>query len=170
MFIESFNQTIDIWIQALEQYSFTQLCTRPAVKSWSPGQLYLHLINDTHYYIEQIKTCITTNDNSMEKASPGATIMFCNNEFPDAIIEGHPDNSLIPQPGSKEQLLHSLIKLKDEINRVDSLISTSVFKGKTNHPGFNYLGAGEWFQLAEMHFRHHLRQKKRMDDFLKANR
>jgi len=45
------------------------------------------------------------------------------------------------------------------------LISKSNHKGKTKHPGLNYFSADEWFRFAEMHFRHHERQKKRIDDF-----
>ncbi len=45
--------------------------------------------------------------------------------------------------------------------------SNSNFYGKSLHPGFRYLAADEWLQLAEMHLRHHFRQKTRIDDFLK---
>lgn len=60
-----------------------------------------------------------------------------------------------------------LTNLKDEINKVEILISKSSFKGKTKHPGLGYFNASEWLRFAEMHFRHHLKQKKRIDDFLK---
>jgi hypothetical protein len=63
-----------------------------------------------------------------------------------------------------------LIKLKTEITTIGILISTSQFRGKTKHPGLNYFNANEWFQFAEMHFRHHLRQKKRIEEFLKGTR
>jgi hypothetical protein len=45
-------------------------------------------------------------------------------------------------------------------------ITESPFGGKTKHPGLGYFSAHEWLQFADMHFRHHLRQKKRIDDFL----
>jgi len=168
--IEDLNHTIDIWIKELEQYDFTRLCAKPSPNGWSLGQVYTHLIDQAKYYIEQIKICVSTNDNALEEASPGAKKMFLNNEFPDEIIEGPLTNSHIPQPGSKEQLMSDLMNLKDEINNVEILISKSPFKGKTKHPGLKYFSANEWFQFAEMHFRHHLRQKKRIDDFLKINR
>lgn len=53
------------------------------------------------------------------------------------------------------------------MNNVEMLISKSPFKGKTKHPGLDYFSAIEWLQFAEMHLRHHLRQKKRIDHFLK---
>ncbi len=53
MLIDDFNHTIDIWIKELKQYDFIQLCAKPSPKSWSLGQVYMHLIEDTNYYIEQ---------------------------------------------------------------------------------------------------------------------
>jgi len=166
MSIDDFNYTIDIWIKELEKYDFDQLCTKPSSTTWSLGQMYMHLIEDTGYYIEQIKICLSNNENATEDAAPAAKIMFANNSFPDEIIEGAPSNLYMPQPESKEQLLHSLDNIKTEMNTLAILINESLFKGKTKHPGLNYFSASEWLQFADMHFRHHLRQKKRIDDFL----
>ena len=95
--------------------------------------------------------------------------MFLNNDFPDAILEGPPSNAFTPQPESKDQLLTELLQLKDEMTKAEALIAASQFNGKTKHSGLGYFTASEWMQFAEMHFRHHLRQKKRLDDFLKKN-
>ena len=167
MLIENFNRTIDSWIKALEHYNFTQLCTKPSANSWSLGQVYIHLIEDTKYYIEQIKICITTNDHVNEEASINARKMLLDNDFPDAILEGNPANAYVPQPASKEQLVSSLAGIKNEMNNLYRMALKSPFNGKTKHPGLNYFSAGEWLQFADMHFRHHLRQKRRIDHFLK---
>jgi hypothetical protein len=166
---EDLNQVINIWIKELEQYNFDHLCAKPSPNNWSLGQVCMHLIKDSNYYIEQIKVCVSTNNNANEEASHYAKKLFLNNDFPDKIIEGAPANSHMPQPDTKEQLIKLLMKLKDEIHDVEILISKSLCKGKTKHPGLGYFNANEWLQFAEMHFRHHLRQKKRIDDFLKIN-
>lgn len=169
MLIDDFNHIVDSWINGLERYHFTQLYIKPSPDGWSLGQLYRHLIDDTNFYMDQIRICISTNDHADEDASPAAKNMFSNNEFPDERIEGAPSNSSIPQPASKEQLSVSLEKIKNEMNRLATLMAASKYKGKTKHPGLNYLNAHEWLQFAEMHFRHHLTQKKRLDEFLKMN-
>jgi hypothetical protein len=61
---------------------------------------------------------------------------------------------------------NALLQVKDEINNLTILISTNWRWGKTKHPGFGYFSAHECLQFADMHFRHHLRQKKRIDDLL----
>jgi len=65
----------------------------------------MHLIENTNYYVDQIKMCVSTNDNIMGEASPEAKTMFLNNEFPDEVIEGPPENLDTPQPDNKEQLI-----------------------------------------------------------------
>jgi len=167
MLIENFNRTIDIWIRALEGYDYDQLTARPSPTSWSLGQVYMHLLDDTSYYIEQIKVCVTNNDQASEQPTAAGKIMLLNNDFPDEILEGAPSNAYITQPESKEQLTADMLNLKTTMNNAATLISERPFHGKTKHPGLGYFGANEWLQFADMHLRHHLRQKRRIDDFLK---
>ena len=168
MLIENFNRTIDIWIRALEGYGYHQLTARPSPTSWSIGQVYMHLLDDTSYYIEQIQVCLTNNDQASEQPTPAGKIMLLNNDFPDEILEGAPSNAYIPQPESKDQLTADMLSLKMAMNNAATLISESPFHGKTQHPGLGYFSAIEWLQFADMHLRHHLRQKTRIDDFLEG--
>jgi len=54
-----------------------------------------------------------------------------------------------------------------EMEQAAELISSNQPKGKSKHPGLGYFSAEEWLQFAEMHFRHHLTQKKLIDNYLK---
>ena len=166
MRIENFNHTVDLWIKALEGYDYDQLTARPSTTSWSIGQVYMHLLGDTSFYIEQIQVCVTTNDHATDQPTPAGKIMLLNNDFPDEMLEGAPSNAFMPQPESKEQLMKDLLNLKAAMNNAATLISESPVHGKTRHPGLDYFNADEWLQFADMHLRHHLRQKKRIDTFL----
>ena len=165
MFITDFNQTIDTWIMAIRQYSYKQLCTHPNENSWSIGQVCMHLLSDTNWFIEQIKICVANNDNTDKTMEPFAQSLFNANSFPDKKLT-NPANVNIPQPQSKETLLQLFIQLKKDMNDVSFQIVNSNWKGKTKHPGFNYFNANEWLQFAEMHLRHHLKQKIRIEKFL----
>ncbi len=166
--MDDFNRTLDIWINDLPGKTFEQLCVKPSSKSWSLGQVYVHLIENTLYYLEQAKVCLATNDHASDEMSDHAKEMFANNQFPDMLIEGPAENATTPQPTSKEELLLGMQNLKSEANRLANLMSVSAFKGKTKHPGLLYFNASEWLQFGEMHMRHHLRQKKRIEEFLKS--
>jgi hypothetical protein len=169
MLSDDFNQALDLWITALDNYNITELTKKPSINNWSIGQVYMHLIENTTYYIEQIKICLSNSDNEFREASPVANAIFFSNDLPDTLIEGPPSNNNTPQPKCKEDLLNSLYYLRNEMNSLYPLISQSRFTGKTKHPGLLYFNAAEWFQFAEMHLRHHLRQKKRLDEFLKTS-
>ncbi len=166
MVIDNFNLTVEIWIKELKPINFIQLCAKPTPASWSLGQVYMHLIDATRYFLGQVTICAASDDHTSEEMSAEAKLMFACNEFPNIIMEGPPSNADTPQPESKEELIRYLLELKEDINHVPLLMSASSHKGKTKHPGLNYFNAHEWFQFAEMHFRHHLRQKKRIDEFL----
>lgn len=163
---ENSNHTLDLWIQAVEQNNFERICAKPTPTSWSLGQVCMHLIGETSHYLKQIHICLATDDNANKEMTAHAKSMFRNNEFPDELIEGPPSNDNTPQPRSKEELLNALLKLKDELNKAAALVSTRSGKGKTKHPGLHYFTAREWLQFADMHMRHHLRQKKRIEEFL----
>ncbi len=165
MLIKDFDHAIDTWIEAIQQYNFEQLCTQPDKNSWSVGQVCMHLVNDTNWFIEQIKICVSNNDNADETMLAYAQAMFSNNSFPNERLT-NPANVNMPQPESKEALIQLFINLKNDMNSTATRIADSDFKGKTKHPGFNYFNAGEWLQFAEMHLRHHLKQRKRIDEFL----
>ena len=165
----SCDAIIDTWIKALDEYNVIQLTAKPSETSWSIGQLYMHLIQATNYFIKQLHACATSSDNADGEPQPDARLMFMNNDFPDVRLDGPPSNAVTPQPTGKQQLIDGLTKLKVELGKAERLISQTSFKGKAKHFALGYFTAAQWLQFAEMHFRHHLRQKKRLDMFLQQS-
>ena len=145
---------------------------------FDPGRHFVHHIGfltvnpvyrDTNFFIEQIILCLISNDNVNEEPTGNGKLMLRRNEFPDMKIEGDPSNALIPQPGSADELMNKLNEVKNRLNDLFVQYQATTFAGKSKHPGLGFFSAGQWFQFADMHFRHHLRQKKRIDDFLQTN-
>jgi DinB superfamily len=168
--LKSLNQSIDIWKETIKENDFESICIKPDEKNWSLGQVVIHLLEDTKFYFDQIKICLNSNENSQQEMTSEGKLIFKNQAFPDIQIEGNPLNNLIPQSQSKEMLLSGLIALKDEANTLYFEISNTSSLGKNKHPGLGYFNAMEWFQFAEMHFRHHLRQKLRIENYLQNSR
>ena len=170
MIIDDFNTTIDTWIKDLDRYSLYELSARSDPRGWSLGQVYMHLIEETKYYMEQMDSCLRYNENALEQMDDRGKVMFANNSFPDRRIKGDPFISeKVPQPQSKSQLQKDMLQLKHEMNEIGSKVISSETVGKTAHPGHGYFSAGEWLQYAEMHMRHHLKQKGRLEEELKLN-
>jgi hypothetical protein len=165
--LDQFNQTIDCWINYLDDYSFETLVAKPIPGSWSLGQVYVHILADTPYHVEQMKAALETNNNSDEQMHANAKWMFDNNGFPEIQIDGPGTDDNTPQPLSKEMLLQQLIAIRGDVNVLYRSNDFSKSKGKTRHPGLLFFSAMEWLRFTEMHMRHHFLQKLRIDKALK---
>ncbi|MBL7876061.1 MAG: DinB family protein [Cyclobacteriaceae bacterium] len=165
-FLEAFTKTMNYWISSVSNYSLAELQARPDTKSWSLGQVYYHLIEETVWYCQQIEKCFTNQMNTQEVMTEKARLMFATNEFPDIRIVGDPFISdKVPQPESVEQLVRDMEQLKADVLTLYARVKENT-KGKSKHPGLGYFSASEWFQYIEMHMRHHMRQKARLDFYL----
>lgn len=164
--VQQFNETISQWINYLNDYTIAMLHVLPQQGGWSLGQVYVHLIDDTKYQLQQMKDALLQDKYYEEDMHSNAREMFRQHAFPDIRIEGPATGTIIPQPDSKEVLLEALIQIKDEVNNLHQTYDLSAAKGKSLHPGLLFFTALEWLQFMEMHMRHHFRQKKRIDNQL----
>lgn len=167
--IAEFNKTIQQWIAFLDDYSFETLLRKPRPGAWSMGQLYIHLLVSTEFFIEQAKKAAATDRHHDKSMHEDAKRMFAANSFPPMILEGPDNDSNITQPESKEEIVLRLNRIKHDIGSFDVAFDETRPAGKTRHPGLLYFSATEWLQFAEMHLRHHFLQKKRIDTFLAEN-
>jgi myosin-crossreactive antigen len=158
--LKQFNSTIKAWIDYLDDYTIEMLQQHVTGSVWSLGQVYTHIIDDTTYFVTQMKIAAATDDNNEQMPQAGAKELFTNNAFPDIKIAGPATDTFIQQPDSIAALLQALEQIRDEVNK---LFSSEIHNGKTAHPGLGYFTAKEWLQFADIHMRHHFRQKKRID-------
>ena len=165
--LKQFNDTIQHWIDQLNNYSIDMLRQRPQTDAWSLGQVYIHIIEDTTFYLEQMQAALASKNRNAERSMRSrARAMFDDNEFPDMALENPFNDPDLRQPESMDELIQALLLIKAEANRLFHHIDLSTAKGKTEHPGFAFFDAFEWLQFGEMHMRHHLRQKRRIDEKL----
>jgi len=162
--MKPFNHAIDLWIAELGHYSLAQLHARSIDSDWSLGQVYMHLLSETEWYVEQMEICLTSDSGASGQMVDKAKVMFVNNEFAGERIKGDPLAAKnIPQPVSIVSLRTELGVLRSKLTRLTLEIAKSDAVGKTRHPGLGYFSALEWLQFSDMHMRHHLRQKQRID-------
>lgn len=166
LLLRSFNETIQKWIDFLDNYTLERLRQKPDENSWSLGQVYTHITDDTAWFVEQMAEAMQTSENSEKEMHEHTRSMIQNNCFPDIMIEGPSTGIYIPQPGSKEEMRQKLLIIKAEVNALYASFDLSKAIGKTRHPGLLYFNTLDWLQFAEMHLRHHFRQKKRIDEML----
>lgn len=163
LLLHAFNDTIQKWIDFLDDYTLEMLCQKPDDNSWSLGQVYTHITDDTAWFVEQMAAAMQTQADSDKKMHEHARSMLQNNSFPDVMIEGPATGVFIKQPESKEEVRLKLSVIKAEVNNLYAMFDPSKTVGKTRHPGLLYFNTLDWLQFAETHLRHHLRQKARID-------
>lgn len=167
--IQDFNQTLDLWATSLAQYEEDAFVLQPDKENWSIGQLYMHLIEETNWYLDQVETCLAFEENVYMEITDEAKRMFQTNEFPDEKIKGMSTVANVPNPKNKVQIDEEFLKLGKRARALNEELSKKLPNGKAQHPGLGYFNGYEWLRYSEMHLRHHLRQKARIDSFLKAD-
>nr|WP_281285979.1 DinB family protein [Melghirimyces algeriensis] len=158
------------YLNELKHYTLEQLQYKPHPDQWSLGQMYNHLIQiSLNMQFPAINQCLSNEAECEEEKTEAGVRVFQNGSFPPIKIKL--SDRLVPdftpaQPESKEELVSGLKKVLEQANEKIDRISSTPHTGKVAHPRFGALNVQEWFQLGEMHFRHHLRQKKELDQIL----
>lgn len=61
-YLKRFEETIQLWIDSVDDYTIDMLLQKPGDGSWALGQVFMHIIDDTGYFAEQIKLALATNE------------------------------------------------------------------------------------------------------------
>lgn len=163
-----FEYTLNTFIEGLENYDETVFRKQETPDCWSLAQLYAHIIIDTNWYFDQLESCfgnILNLDKNMEEK---AKKMLLKNSFSDIKIKGDsyiPVNNSIFINATKKDLRLLLERSRALWKRINN----EDLSGKAEHPGFGYLSPMEWYEFAEMHIRHHIRQKERIEHKIKSS-
>ncbi len=161
---------IELWINELDKYNLETIKIKPSDEEWSVGQVYVHLIKSSSlFHLKQVEKCLSHNQNKSEKMNIKGLVSFhLLKGFPPIKIKVPPSPEYTPaQPTNIPNLKNELLELKATLTNHIPLLEQNSNKGKEAHPGFSYMNANEWFRLIPMHFEHHLRQKSRIDKFIK---
>ena len=169
---KKFLNTAKYYLKELDYYGKNQFKNKPSEKEWSIGQLYDHLINGTYaYHLKQIENCLHQKGGSEtgEKKFKGKMLFFLKS-FPNIRIKGISTALYEPeQPDSPVKVKDDLYKfIKAMHQAAKNIDALSPSKYKVLHPSLGMLTAEEWYMLIEMHFRHHLKQKSRLDEIVRS--
>jgi hypothetical protein len=170
--LQRFEPLQQEYLRALDHYSFEQLLKKPDAHSWSLGQMYQHLINSARFFhLKQVEKCLNSTENTSGKLSfRGFLALHLLHAFPPIRVQVPPSEAYTPkQPESVEALRAGLEQTLHDMRAMLPRLASD-HGGKTAHPAFGMMRAQQWYQLVEMHYRHHLRQKKRLDAFISSQK
>jgi hypothetical protein len=158
------------WIKGLEKYDEKEFSEKPSGYEWSAGQLYNHLVfANRDYFLKKIQHCIENKEarGGQPKSWQAFVILFFNNLPPRRYRVPKSLNHAPMQPQDKKEIEENFFDIIKRTKLLSLKIKKSMPDIKTSHPSIGYLNGKEWLQFMIIHMKHHLRQKKRIDDFLK---
>ncbi len=156
---------IDYWIDEISKYNIEQINAKPAPDSWSLGQVGIHLwMSAKGFFFKNADRCLAN-----EKAETGKRknmagyLVFLFGTMPSVKVKMPTQVAVEPRaPESKEYLIAKLQEIKELSHQYIDKIPQSDVRLRTRHPFLGWLNTAEWIQLCNIHFRHHLKQKKRI--------
>lgn len=172
--LQQFEKIANHYLHELDNFSLEQLKRQPNEDQWSLGQMVQHLINSALYMqLRNIELCMTQTADSIvsseEMTREGAAV-FEQGSFPPLRIHVPPSPQYTPkQPDSIEQLIQGLNTVIQRMKEIEPMLGKASKQHKVSHPRFGALDANEWFQLIEMHYRHHLLQMVRLKQWLEVS-
>ncbi|KAF0815571.1 hypothetical protein KIS4809_5690 [Bacillus sp. ZZV12-4809] len=151
----------------LRNYSLEQLRYISEEGVWSIGQMYDHLIRVAHEYLDNMEKCAVLNKEQPFGKTEFGEHLFKIGGFPPIKIK-LPDELNAPpnNSDSKEDLISRMDQLILRLSQWESKVDNINPNFKVKHGGFGWLNTREWYDLAGMHFRHHLRQKGELEQRL----
>ncbi|WMJ72952.1 DinB family protein [Cytophagaceae bacterium ABcell3] len=170
----AFVETAKYLIKELDYYGVKQFKQKESEQGWSIGQVYDHLIFGTqNYHIREIQNCLNKTKGSEKggKTFKGR-VFFMLGSFPPAKFKGKDAEGYQPgQPSNTVNVkdnLYRFVKVMNQVAREIDAAGEEGLKYKTMNPSLGMLNALEWYKLIEMHFRHHLKQKQRLDKIVRS--
>lgn len=160
------DEIIDYWIAEVKRYDIEKLNAKPAENSWSIGQVGIHLwMSAKGFFFKNAERCLSNEKTERGKGkNVWGHLVFTLRTFPAVKVKMPNKVAVEPRaPESKEYLVAKLEEIKQMAHQYIDRIPQSDSRLKTRHPFLGWLNTAEWVQLCNMHFRHHLKQKKRIE-------
>jgi hypothetical protein len=158
------------YLKELDYYGKNQFKYKPSETEWSLGQLYDHLVSGTYaFHIKEIENCLSRKNGSEAGAKKfKGKVVFFLKRFPGIKFKGRPDYTPVQpeSPAKMKDEVYRFIKAMQKVSKDIDQANNPVYK--TMHPAFGMLNALEWYMVIEMHFRHHIKQKTKLDEVVRS--
>jgi len=168
--VARYERTTNQWLASLDHYSEEDLrrSNPDGPDAWTLGQIYGHILDATESLaIPSIGKCLDPQRVPTDKKmNVAGRLIFFIGSFPPIRIRYKPRPDYVPPSITVEEARAGLIRSLEAIRKVSGSIASADRRRKARHPAFGPLNVDQWLLFAEMHLRHHLRQKVRMDKAL----
>lgn len=166
-----FEKYANIWLAALDTYTIEELLKKPSEESWSIGQVYIHIATaNKHFLGKNAYSLANGEDVTIGKGkTKWGRMVFLFNMFPPMRVKmpkKQTGGTEPIQPESKEQIERKIRENLAFFKEIEELVAAAPKDRTKKYPFLGYLNAAEWYTIAGLHMKHHLRQKRKLDKFL----
>jgi len=157
------------WREALEKTTDARLIAPTESGQWTLGQVYAHIIDATELMVvPQIEKCMSPDWRSTSKGKTLAGFgVFALGSIPPIRIRFRPSPDYAPkQPESREAIRVALDRMEARLLDLSARLVDIPADRRARHPLLGMLNAAEWLEFAQMHLRHHHRQRRRLERIL----
>lgn len=163
------HQTITPYFESLGTYTDEQFTHKEADDIWSLGQMYEHLIVSANYFFlaNTVRCLDKRKGQEGGEMNANGDNVYSYNSFPPIKVKvpGSDDKSAQPEAKEKGEYVGSFNKILADIDALTDRVAADDGTYKTHHVAFGWLNAIQWYQMLEMHHRHHHRQKTELEGF-----
>lgn len=153
--------------QELKNYPEEKFQYKNDEETWSLGQMYQHMYTASTFFMYSASNCLRQRKGSTEgEKTPAGIGLYQRNGFPDIEIKQPKAwTKGAPEAKSKEETTQQWQELLPKLKELAEAVLKDDGNYKNMHVIFGMLNASEWYQQIEMHCRHHLKQKKKLEGF-----
>jgi hypothetical protein len=164
--ISKIETQIKLWLIELQNLTDEELLAKKDESTWSLAELYSHLFRGTrNFHLMHVRKCLDISTPSKGNKTFKGRLTFLLGQFPPVRIKVPPTKDYTPLLLNRSEIIQQSAELIKELNEIKPFFSNPVHPGKSAHPAFGYLNAGEWLGIIAMHFQHHVRQRKELLEF-----
>lgn len=160
------KESVERYLEKLSAIDSAKWIAKPANEGWSFAQMYDHLIS-AHYgmFARMIKGCASQayGQEGGEMNGDGEKIFAYNSLPPIDIKVPQGFNAKQPEGIDLAAAKDQLEKLLSELDAVRILVEGATKTYKIKHPIIGLLNAQQWYNMCDMHWRHHFRQLQKLE-------
>jgi len=159
--------TYSEWKKTLEGTDGDVFGRDPGERAWKLGEVCDHVLETSRAFLDQAEALARGARGEERRGGVFAAIMSTVGTLPPMRVKVPtlpPELSRIAQPEGlgKEEALRGFAALDERTRALAPEVAAAPRRLRAKHPVLGWFNAAGWFQLSEMHLRHHLRQLRRM--------
>lgn len=162
------HHTMTPYLEAIGTYTDEQFAHKEADDIWSLGELYEHLVLSANYFFlaNTMRSLDKRKGQEGGEMNAKADNAYKYNGFPPIKVKMPASESTMKvEVKEKGSYVGSFSKIIADLDALTERVAEDDGTYKVNHSAFGWLNAEQWYQMLEIHHRHHLRQKAELEGF-----